>query len=88
MKRLSSIALCFALLSCVENPEERTAFRRASDQLRQVLPGEIARLSGATSGREPNRGQRAYQASMSTRAQCTAQPEPGRNLQAGISFLD
>ena len=48
MKRLiSSITLCLGLLSCVETPEERTAFKKEVEALRlatEVLPGEIARL--------------------------------------------
>ena len=59
MKRLISIALCFALLSCVESPEERTAFKKEVEAIRlatEVLPGEIARLKAELqAAQEPNR---------------------------------
>ena len=61
MKRLHSIVSCFALLSCVESPEERTAFKKEVEAIRlatEVLPGEIARLKAGASkqaAQEPNR---------------------------------
>ena len=97
MKRLISIALCFALLGCVESPEERTAFKKEVEAIRlatEVLPGEIARLKAELqAAQEPNRSP----LSLSGVNEHTLEVRPNalRNLSLGekssglgISFLD